>query len=167
MKKIYIAGPFRAKNAWLREQQIRRAEEAGFRIAELGAVPIIPHSMYRNFDGTVTDEFWIEATADLLLVCDAILLIPGWRYSSGSRGELAIAENNSIEVFATPSSRNPPVALAETIATLASWLQAEADSPVKPELAPIRVMSESGRKVELKGTCRATSSMRPRAARRP
>ena len=87
MKAIYIAGPYRAANAWTRENNIRNAERAGLRVAELGAVPVVPHTMFRFFDGTLTDEFWIDATKELLDRCDAAYFISGYRNSVGALGE--------------------------------------------------------------------------------
>ena len=100
MKVIYIAGPFRGKNAWKVEQNIRKAEEAGFKVASIGGVmPMIPHTMTRFFDGTMTDEFWLQGTLELLARCDAILMLPGWENSSGSRNEKKFAEQNKLPVF--------------------------------------------------------------------
>ena len=98
MKIIYVAGPYRASNAWGVESNIRCAEEIGFQIAGLGAVPVIPHTMYRFFNGTLTDRFWLDATLALMRTCDAMFLVPGWRNSEGS-----VAEN---ENFAGPVFEN-------------------------------------------------------------
>jgi hypothetical protein len=99
MKHVYIAGPYRGKTSWEVENNIRNAENAGFDVALLGAVPVIPHTMYRHFNGTLEDDFWLRATLSLLKRCDAMLLIPGWRRSEGS---LAEHEN-----FAGPQFENP------------------------------------------------------------
>jgi hypothetical protein len=92
MKAIYIAGPFRGKTPWDVENNIRNAEAFGLHVARLNAIPRIPHTMYRFFDGSLPDEFWLEAAMSLLRTCDAILLIPGWQRSSGSKAERAEAE---------------------------------------------------------------------------
>jgi hypothetical protein len=87
MKHIYIAGPYRGEDSWQVEQNIRVAEGLGFLVAEEGAVPVIPHTMYRHFNGTLGDDFWLRATLSLLKRCDAMLLCPGWRNSEGSIAE--------------------------------------------------------------------------------
>lgn len=86
-KHVYIAGPYRGPNAWMVEKNIRRAENAGFEVAKLGAVPVIPHTMYRYFDGTLEDYVWLRYSMSLLKRCDAMLLIEGWRHSEGSSAE--------------------------------------------------------------------------------
>lgn len=95
---VYIAGPHRADNACLREQNIRRAEEASFRVAQSGDIPLCPHSATRFFDGTLNDAYWLAATLKLLRRCDAILMVAGWQNSEGSLGELAEAERLGIPV---------------------------------------------------------------------
>ena len=99
MKVVYIAGPYRAKDAWQREQNIRRAEEAAFLVAEAGMVPLCPHTMTRYFDGTITDDYWLAATMALLERCDAVLLLPGWEQSVGSRAEVRRARESRIALF--------------------------------------------------------------------
>lgn len=86
MPMVYIAGPFRGANAWEVEQNIRRAEERAFRVAQLGFGFICPHMNTRFFDGTLTDEFWLSMTAEMMRRCDCIypdLSKP----SSGTEGE--------------------------------------------------------------------------------
>lgn len=109
MPVIYIAGPFRGANAWEVEQNIRRAESLAFQVAQLGAMPLCPHTNTRYFDGTLTGEFWLEGTLELLRRCDAVLFTPCWLRSSGARGEHAEAERLGLPCFMT-------------IGELADWL---------------------------------------------
>lgn len=99
MRLIYIAGPYRAINAWQVECHVRTAEEAGLAVAELGLVPVIPHTMYRFFDGALTDQYWLDATIELLRKCDAALFVGAYRASAGSMGELAECEMQKIPAF--------------------------------------------------------------------
>lgn len=87
MKLIYIAGPFRGPNAWVVESNIRCAEMVGMSVASLGGVPVIPHTMYRFWNGTLTDEFWLNATLDILRRCDGAVFVDGWEQSAGSVAE--------------------------------------------------------------------------------
>jgi hypothetical protein len=99
MKVIYIAGKFRGPNAWVIENNIRRAEEAAFEVAKLGAAPLCPHTNTRFFHGTQTDQWWLDATLALLRKCDAIFLIKGWEESAGARSEHAEAQTMRIPIF--------------------------------------------------------------------
>lgn len=99
MKTIYVAGPYRDKNSWLVEHNIRCAEEVSYKIACLGALPVCPHTMFRYFNGTLTDQFWLKATQELLLKCDAVILLLGWENSEGSRIECELALSKSMPIF--------------------------------------------------------------------
>lgn len=107
MKVIYVAGPFRAPTAWEIEQNIRRAEEVGLEVIRLGAFVIIPHANTRYFHGSAPDQFFLDGTMELLRRCDAVVLIPGWERSEGSKGEKAEAERLGRPVFdlAKPEGR--------------------------------------------------------------
>lgn len=102
MKIIYVAGPFRADTPWHVEENIRMAERTALRIALAGHIPLCPHTMYRYFDGSAPDEFWLEGTQELLRRCDGIVMSPGWPQSSGSKGELELAKTLDMHIFMTP-----------------------------------------------------------------
>lgn len=104
MKTVYIAGPFRAPTAWGIETNIREAERWGLVVAGLGAVPVIPHSMYRFFHGSLPDEFWVQATLALLRPCDSLFVIDyfnsaRWRTSMGTCGEVTEMQQLARPVF--------------------------------------------------------------------
>jgi nucleoside 2-deoxyribosyltransferase len=96
---IYIAGPFRAKTPWLVEENIRLAERTAIRVALAGHIPLCPHTMYRFFDGSAPDEFWLEGTQELLRRCDGIVMSTGWPQSSGSQAELGLAQARRMPVW--------------------------------------------------------------------
>lgn len=88
IKLVYVAGPFRGPNAWAIENNIRRAEELGFQVAEVGAMPLIPHCNTRFFNGTLSDsELWLPGTLEMLRRCDAAIFLPTWEFSTGARAE--------------------------------------------------------------------------------
>jgi hypothetical protein len=109
MKVVYIAAPFMASSAWAIEQNIRRVEEAGYAVAEMGASPLMPHANSRFFVGTFTPEFWYEATLALLSKSDALLLIGDWHQSRGACAEHRQAMIEKIPIFVD-------------LADLSSWL---------------------------------------------
>lgn len=100
MKLIYIAGPYRAPTRWQEEQNVRVAEAIGYKVARLGAYPVIPHSNTRPyFADAQPGEFWLDGTLELLRRCDAVLLITGWENSEGARGERHEAQSRGTPVF--------------------------------------------------------------------
>ena len=100
MKVIYIAGPYRASNAWALEQNIRTAEYAAYNVAQKGASFICPHTNSRNFDGTITDQFWLDATMELMRRCDAVLVVGiAPEKSVGTTLEIIEAHRTGLPVF--------------------------------------------------------------------
>jgi len=99
MKHVYIAGPYRATTRWGVECNIRIAEQHAMMIARFNAIPIIPHAMYRYFDGTMCDDFWIAATLSILKRCDVIVMLPNWKDSEGSKLEHEQAEADGLPIF--------------------------------------------------------------------
>jgi hypothetical protein len=101
MKTVFISAPFRGSSSWDIELHIRVAEETGRDVALLDMVPLIPHTMYRFFQGAMPDDFWLSATTELLGRCDAVIFVGNWRTSPGCRGEMAYAKEHGIPIFYT------------------------------------------------------------------
>lgn len=101
MQTIYIAGPFRAENAWGIEQNVRNAERVGFMVAGAGVFPVIPHANTRFFHGTFPDSFWLEGTLALLDQTKALITVPGWEGSTGTKLEIEHCQKNDYPVFHT------------------------------------------------------------------
>lgn len=99
MKLIYVAGAYRAKTDWRRQLNIVKAKVVGLQLLKKGYVPIIPHSMYANFDGECQDEVFLEADLTLLRVCEGVVLVPGWEESAGVEAELKEARSRQMPVF--------------------------------------------------------------------
>jgi hypothetical protein len=96
---VYIIGPFRGKSPWEVAQNVRHAEEVALAVAEMGAMPLCPHTNTAHFDGLLTAEFWLAGTSELLRRCDAAVTVGGWMYSNGSLSEVALAGEIGIPVF--------------------------------------------------------------------
>ena len=99
MKLIYIAGPFRASNAWEIEQNIRRAEAASLEVWRMGAACICPHTNTRFFQGAAPDDVWLEGDLEILSRCDAVLLVGDWKSSTGTKREITKAFSSRIPVL--------------------------------------------------------------------
>lgn len=99
IKVVYIAGPFRGKDNWAIAQNVRNAETVAFEVAQAGFMPLCPHTNTANFHGTLSDEFWLSGTLELLRRCDALVLVPEWGHSTGTRAEIEEATILGIPVF--------------------------------------------------------------------
>lgn len=126
LRRVYVAGPFRAASGWSVEQNVRRAEAVGLEVAEEGAVAVVPHAMYRHFNGVLPDEYWLEATLDLLRACHGVLLVDGWERSVGARGELEEARRLGLALHvhwdASPRSWLDADGVSRTRDAFVKWL---------------------------------------------
>lgn len=106
LKLLYIAGSFRARNnpfgynTFEQERNIRKAETCMVRVNDIpGWFGISPHTMTRNLQGAHPDEVYINGTMELMLRCDAVLMLEGWEGSEGAKGELKEAERTGMKVY--------------------------------------------------------------------
>lgn len=99
MRLIYIAGPLRAKTLWLREQNIRHAEEVALYLAKLGAMTFCPHVHGRHFEGELPEEFWLEGDKVILARCDAVVMLNNWKKSVGALGEYEFAARLALPIY--------------------------------------------------------------------
>jgi len=98
--RVYVAGPYTAPTRWEEEQHVRRAEAVGYRVAQVGAYPVIPHTNARPLFSDLHDAaWWYAATIAELRTCDAVIMVSGWRQSVGAVGEKHEAETLGIPVF--------------------------------------------------------------------
>ena len=96
---IYIAGPYRNSDPVVKEQNILTARQYGEEIIRLGAAAIVPHNNFRYYDGYAGEQFFLEATLRLMSVCDAVLVIPGYINSEGTKGEIVEARHLGIPIY--------------------------------------------------------------------
>lgn len=100
MLVVYIAGKFRGANPWEVHRHVCEAEIWAFEVAKkAGCMPLCPHTNSAHFDGTITDQFWLDGTLELLTRCDAVFLTPNWTRSRGSQAEARLALKIGIPVF--------------------------------------------------------------------
>lgn len=109
---VYIAGKFSAPTREGVEENIKAATKMGLAVARLGYMPIIPHAntAHPEFEKVQPYDFWIAGTLRQLEMCDAVMLVPGWKDSNGALGEVTYANELGIPVF-------------EELDALASWLE--------------------------------------------
>ena len=99
MKVVYVAGPFRGKDSWEMEQNIRRAEELALEVWRAGHAAICPHTNTRFFQGAAKDEVWLFGDLAILERCDAVLMTPNWERSEGAKAERQHAIIHHIPIF--------------------------------------------------------------------
>lgn len=97
---IYVAGPYRAPSwngVW---DNIMRARAAARELWTKGWAVICPHANSIFMDGPeVPTGSFLAGDLEILRRCDAVLMLPGWEQSEGSRGEHALAELLTIAIY--------------------------------------------------------------------
>jgi hypothetical protein len=108
VKLVYVAGPFRAVSSYIPghqdmfavQENIMAAMKLGLEVARIaGAFPVIPHANTMFFTAAAPDEVWLNGDLEMLRRCDAILMTPDWKRSSGARAEHEFAKEHGLPVF--------------------------------------------------------------------
>ena len=86
-------------------------------------------------DGTESAQFWLAGTLELMRRCDAVLVLPGYSFSEGTKGEIAEADRLGLPVmfphdFTTDTNRNYGDdrfydRVGYSLERLSDWLDAE------------------------------------------
>ena len=103
LKVIYIAGPYRNKSEYEVAMNIYWAGECALDVWKLGGVALCPHKNTAFFGGArdIPDEVWIQGDLELLSRCDAILLMPNWKHSTGAKNERKYAKEHNITILSS------------------------------------------------------------------
>ena len=94
---IYIAGPYRGKV----KENIAHARKVAIQLWEMGHTVICPHLNTANFDKdcNVSEEIIIQRDLNILIRCDALMMLIGWEESEGAVIEWAHAKEADIYIY--------------------------------------------------------------------
>jgi len=100
MKLVYISGAYRSKfgingiaeNIW-------KARKVALKYWKLGFAVICPHLNTAFLDGSCPDQVWLKGDLEMLKRCDIIVMLKGYKKSSGALEELALAKEERLEVI--------------------------------------------------------------------
>lgn len=107
MPCIYVAGPFRCASThmpgqqdnWGIQQNIMRAMALALEVWRMGGAALCPHANTAFYQNAAKDEVWLDGDLALLAKCDAVLMTPDWRRSTGARAEHEFAKSRRIPVL--------------------------------------------------------------------
>lgn len=101
MRIAYVAGPYRAQTPNGILENIWMARRASVALWRLGIPALCPHLNSMLMDGVAPDKVFLEGDHEFLRrlgVGDVLVLLPDWRLSSGSLGEIPIATERGMEI---------------------------------------------------------------------
>lgn len=103
MKRIYIAGKYNDKDIVSCLANIRRGIEMGAYLMQQGDAvycPFLDYQFALTSQGSfLTKEQFQANSMAWVEVSDALLILPGWETSGGTKREIARAEDLGIPVF--------------------------------------------------------------------
>jgi hypothetical protein len=114
---IYLAGPIRPKGKQTLERNISYAKGIALELWKEGYVVISPHANsdlpISMADKEVGPIKWIEGDTQIIARMDAIVVLPEWEESEGTKKEIAFARERCIPVYYYPSL--PPLNMVEKL----------------------------------------------------
>lgn len=99
MRIVYAAGPFRTLDPKQRAAHVLTAQAAAVDLARLGYACYCPHANLGHAFGAIDEGTAARINTTFLRLCDALLLLPGWGESVGTRAELTEAKALGLPVF--------------------------------------------------------------------
>ena len=101
---IYIAGPYTTDTTYRVKMNILAAEYRAIEVMKTGMnmYPVCPHKNTEFMEGLRDGDYFIQGTKELMLRCDAVLLVDtDCANSVGTQGEIAAAKEAGIPVVLT------------------------------------------------------------------
>lgn len=104
MKRIYIAGAYSASNVITVLDNMREGMRLATKVLLLGHAPFCPwidfhfQLMLRENEILTVEDYYKYSIA-WLEVSDAMLLVPGWQSSKGTKTEMEIAFKMDIPIY--------------------------------------------------------------------
>ena len=103
---VYLAGPIRPKGDQTLESNINNAKNIALELWKKDYVVISPHANsdlpISLADKEVESWRWLNGDLDIISRCDAVVVLPGWEESSGTKGEIEFAKERNIPITYYP-----------------------------------------------------------------
>lgn len=104
MMRIYVAGAMSADNILDVLGNISEGIKIGAQLLQKGYAPFVPHfdvffkiQQGKNYNVPMT--YYYDYTMEWLKASDAVVVVPGWENSTGTKNEIAMASKMGIPVY--------------------------------------------------------------------
>lgn len=109
--RIYVAGPYTETETRTRDENVLRAGYIGRKLWKMGFAVITPHLNTYNFGSIYDTEreafaAFLVGDFELISVCSAVVMVPGWELSRGASAEFVFAKYMKIPVYEWPDLEN-------------------------------------------------------------
>ena len=100
MRRIYVAGAYSADNVINVFENMRKGIELSYEVLKAGFSPFCPWLDYHfSLMGEVSIEEYYRYSMAWLEVSEAVLVVPGWEDSAGTKKEMVRAHELGIPVY--------------------------------------------------------------------
>lgn len=100
MLVVYVSGKYRdARGPWYVKKNIELAGDVAIEVWKLGFCAICPHMNTALMEGPLDDPHIIAGDCELVRRSDAVVVLPNWETSEGTRIEVKTALENNKPVF--------------------------------------------------------------------
>ena len=103
---VYLAGPIRPKGDQTLESNINNAKSIALELWKKDYAVISPHANsdlpISLADKEVEALRWLNGDLDIIARCDAVVVLPGWEESAGTKGEIEFAKERNIPITYYP-----------------------------------------------------------------
>jgi hypothetical protein len=97
--RLYICGAYTAPTWPEIRANIKAARIVGGELNLLGyTYSVVPHSMGRGMEGSLTPQEWYDFTLGEMMTCDAVYVMRGFRASTGSQNEILHAARANMPI---------------------------------------------------------------------
>ena len=104
---VYLAGPIRPKNGQTLRGNVDAAKAIALELWRAGYAVICPHANsdlpVELADKECEPSVWLNGDLEIVARCDAVIVLPGWETSFGTKGEIKFAKEHWIPVYYYPN----------------------------------------------------------------
>lgn len=109
---IYLAGPIRPKGNQTLEGNVAIAKSIALDLWKSGYTVISPHANSDLPVSLANKEVeawrWLDGDFEIIARCDAVVVLPNWEQSEGTKGEIEFAEERKIPITYYPDLPSIP-----------------------------------------------------------